>query len=105
MKLITTVILISASFLPLTSTAAISDNTPIERLTVNYKSAFDYALYQYTTELMVQFRQQIATDIYLQAKASSSLMAQSLQEQSKLAPSASTSMNPASSPERLLSPQ
>ncbi|QFU24014.1 hypothetical protein FM038_018895 [Shewanella eurypsychrophilus] len=86
MKLLTTVVLISASLLPLTASAGMSDNKPIERITVNYKTPFDYALYQYTTELLVQFRQEIASDIYLQAKASSSLMAQ---EHSRLAHSAS----------------
>ena len=86
MTLLTTVILISASLLPLTASAGMSDNKSIERITVNYKTPFDYALYQYTTELLLQFRQEIASDIYHQAKASSALMAQ---EQASLTHSAS----------------
>ncbi|ABV38074.1 hypothetical protein Ssed_3470 [Shewanella sediminis HAW-EB3] len=83
MKLTTSLTLLAISLLPLSIQAAPADKTAesetMEVITVIYRTPFDYALHQYTTELLSQFRIQIQADIYTQARASSLKMAESQQ--------------------------
>ena len=85
MKFITTFILVMSSLLPTTALAAPSSpamsSAAMEVITVTYRSPIDYALYQYTTELLAYFRLQIQADIYTQARAGSMQMAQSIHRQ------------------------
>ncbi|SQH77981.1 conserved protein of unknown function [Shewanella benthica] len=74
-----------SSLLPSTAITAITasssmamSSTAMEVITVTYRSPLDYALYQYTTELLAYFRLQIRADIYTQARANSMQMAQSI---------------------------
>ncbi|AQS39453.1 hypothetical protein Sps_04361 [Shewanella psychrophila] len=82
---ITASIFVSTSLLPNMAIAAPStpaiNNGTIEVITVTYRAPMDYALYQYTTELLAYFRVQIQADIYTQARAGSLQMAQSIQRQ------------------------
>ncbi|WP_299786757.1 hypothetical protein [uncultured Shewanella sp.] len=81
MKLTLSATLLAISLVPQTSLAETTQGTTvnegIEVITVTYRSPFDYALYQYTTEILSNFRSQIETDIYTQARASSQQMAKS----------------------------
>ncbi|WP_185976968.1 MULTISPECIES: hypothetical protein [Shewanella] len=85
MKFITAFILVMSSLLPTTALAAPSNpamrSSAMEVITVTYRSPIDYALYQYTTELLAYFRLQIQADIYTQARAGSMQMAQSIHRQ------------------------
>lgn len=82
MKKITPIILLIASLLPFTATADLmidkSANRMMETMTVTYRAPIDYALYQYTTEMLVNFRIQIKADIYQQAHESIMTMANSV---------------------------
>ncbi|EDP98690.1 hypothetical protein KT99_00426 [Shewanella benthica KT99] len=53
----------------------------MEVITVTYLSPINYAIYQYTTELLAYFRLEIQADIYTQARAGSMQMAQSIHRQ------------------------
>jgi|GEM_PF-4856849 len=79
MKLTVSLTLLAISFLPLSIHAEQVEKTTaseaMEVITVNYRTPLDYALYQYTTELMNQFRIQIEADIYTQARSGSLKMA------------------------------
>lgn len=83
MKLTTSLTLLAISLLPLSIQAApvvkTAESETMEVITVIYRTPFDYALHQYTTELLSQFRIQIQADIYTQARASSLKMAKSQQ--------------------------
>lgn len=83
MKLTAPLTLLAISLLPLSIHAAqaekIAGSEPMEVITVIYRAPLDYALYQYTTELLSQFRIQIQEDIYTQARSSSLKMAKSQQ--------------------------
>ncbi|BAJ03363.1 hypothetical protein [Shewanella violacea] len=85
MKFITAFILVMSSLLPTTAIAAPSspatDSKVMEVITVTYRSPIDYALYQYTTELLAYFRLQIQADIYTQARSGSLQMGQSIHRQ------------------------
>ncbi|MFT5235919.1 MAG: hypothetical protein ACI8SK_000670 [Shewanella sp.] len=74
MKIISPIVLLIASLLPFTATADLmidkSLNKTIETMTVTYRTPIDYALYQYTTEMLVRFRLQLQADIYHQARTS-----------------------------------
>lgn len=82
MKIMTPLALLAVSLLPLTATAELmkeqSINETMETMTVTYRTPIDYALYQYTTEMLVNFRIQIKADIYHQAHESIMTMANSL---------------------------
>ncbi|QYJ90954.1 hypothetical protein [Shewanella halotolerans] len=67
-SLITAASLVSAS-------ALATPTFGIERMTVTYRNSLDYALYQYTIELMSHYRAEIQTSIQRQAKNSSQAMA------------------------------
>ena len=79
MKVITSIPLLVASLLPLTAAADFttesSANNMMETMTVTYRAPLDYALYQYTTEMLVNFRLELKTDIYQQAHTSIMQMA------------------------------
>ena len=81
MKIMTPLVLLAVSLLPLTATAELikeqSINKTMETMTVTYRTPLDYALYQYTTEMLVNFRLQIQADIYHQAHSSIMRMASS----------------------------
>jgi len=83
MKLTASFTLLAISLLPLSIQAAPAEKSAesetIEVITVIYRTPFDYALHQYTTELLSQFRIQIQADIYTQARDSSLKMAESQQ--------------------------
>ncbi|RTR26636.1 hypothetical protein [Shewanella atlantica] len=83
MKLTAPLALLAISLLPLSIHAEqaekIAESEPMEVITVIYRAPFDYALHQYTTELLSQFRIQIQEDIYTQARSSSLEMAKSQQ--------------------------
>ncbi|MCJ8304266.1 hypothetical protein [Shewanella sp.] len=89
MKIITAFItaftLVMSSLLPTTASAAPSNtamsSAAMEVITVTYRSPIDYALYQYTTELLAYFRLEVQADIYTQARAGSMQMAQSIHRQ------------------------
>lgn len=79
MKLSASFTLLFVSLLPLSLHAEQMEKTTkteaMEVITVSYRTPLDYALYQYTTELLNQFRVQIKSDIYTQARSSSLKMA------------------------------
>ncbi len=79
MKLSAYLTLLAVSILPLSLHAEQMDKTTdseaMEVITVSYRAPLDYALYQYTTELLNQFRIQIEADIYTQARSGSLKMA------------------------------
>jgi len=83
MKLIAPFTLLAISLLPLSIHAEPveknAESETMEVITVIYRTPFDYALHQYTTELLSNFRIQIQADIYTQARASSMKMAESQQ--------------------------
>ncbi len=81
MKKLTACIFIIIGLISTQVSAEGIQNKTIERITVNYKSPFDYALYQYTTEILMQFKLEIAADIYKQARAGSNQMAHSIAKQ------------------------
>lgn len=81
MKKLTACIFIIIGLISTQVSAEGIQNKTIERITVNYKSPFDYALYQYTTEILMQFKLEIAADIYNQARAGSNQMAHSIEKQ------------------------
>ncbi|MXR70211.1 hypothetical protein GNT65_16250 [Shewanella sp. JBTF-M18] len=61
----------------LMSASAQATSAPeMERMTVTYRNSLDYALHQYTIELMSHYRAEIQTSIQLQAKNSSQAMAE-----------------------------
>ncbi|QYJ79656.1 hypothetical protein [Shewanella acanthi] len=49
---------------------AIAATPKMETITVTYRSPEDYALYQYTTEMLSAFHQEIREDISIQARNS-----------------------------------
>ncbi|MBW8186031.1 hypothetical protein [Shewanella nanhaiensis] len=79
MKIMTPFALLAASLLPLTASADLAKQQnraePMETITVTYREPSDYALYQYTTDMLVNFRLQIQADIYQQAHTSIMKMA------------------------------
>ncbi|ACA87955.1 hypothetical protein [Shewanella woodyi] len=79
MKIMTPLALLAASLLPLTASADLvkqqNKAKPMETITVTYREPTDYALYQYTTDMLVNFRLQIQADIYQQARTSIMKMA------------------------------
>lgn len=66
-------LMIVASLAPIIALANESqgDSSPaMETMTITYRSAIDYALYQYTIELLSRSRGEIHTSIHQQAKSS-----------------------------------
>lgn len=60
----------------LMSASAPATSAPLmEKMTVTYRNPLDYALYQYTIELMSHYRAEIRTSIQRQAKNNSQAMA------------------------------
>lgn len=74
MKTLTCATLLIASMLPNIGYTADADSQ-MERITVTYRTPFEYALYQYTTETLQAFNQQVLMDIQIQARLSSMQMA------------------------------
>ncbi|QYK02318.1 hypothetical protein [Shewanella psychrotolerans] len=68
-------LLLTASLAPMLTFANVSpvSSSPsnlspsMERMTITYRSAIDYALYQYTIELLSHFRNEIHASIHQQA--------------------------------------
>ncbi|QDF74494.1 MULTISPECIES: hypothetical protein [Shewanella] len=60
----------------LSNLAGASVTSQMETMTVTYRNSLDYALYQYTIELMSHYRAEIRTSIQRQAKNSSQAMAE-----------------------------
>ena len=79
MKIVPSIAFIIASFLPFTAAADLmidkSVNKAMESMTVAYRTPIEYALYQYTTEMLANFRLQLQADIYQQARTSTLKMA------------------------------
>ncbi|MCG9697407.1 hypothetical protein [Shewanella sp. Isolate11] len=72
-------LLMSASLLPnvyaaSTDATFINATAEMETITITYRSPFDYALHQYTVELLNQFRMEIDSSISYQARRSSQAM-------------------------------
>ncbi|MCE9679028.1 hypothetical protein LZP69_07490 [Shewanella sp. AS1] len=57
-----------------TATSAEKKIVPMETMTITYRSPLDYALYQYTIELLTQFRMEINSSIHTQAQISTQEM-------------------------------
>lgn len=76
MKNFTLAALLFASFIPATSQANL-DPTEMEHINVTYRTPFEYSLYQYTSDTLQAFNQQLLVDIHQQAKQSSQQMAKS----------------------------
>ncbi|ABZ77768.1 hypothetical protein Shal_3221 [Shewanella halifaxensis HAW-EB4] len=74
MKAIIYTLLSTALIVPSISYANSSDDQ-MEYITVTYRTPFEYALYQYTTNMLQEFNQQVRVEIQLQAKLSSMQMA------------------------------
>ncbi|MBL4913674.1 hypothetical protein L2719_03215 [Shewanella schlegeliana] len=74
MKAIICAILSTALIVPSIGYANSSDDQ-MERITVTYRTPFEYALYQYTTDMLQEFNQQVRVEIQLQAKLNSMQMA------------------------------
>lgn len=72
MKTIIAASLVIAALMP---NMASANSTPVmETMTITYRSPIDYALYQYTIELLSHFRAEIHTSIHQQAKSSTLAM-------------------------------
>ncbi|QQX79273.1 hypothetical protein JK628_17240 [Shewanella sp. KX20019] len=63
---------------PLTSLAA-AQQQDMEHMSVTYRTPLEYAIYQYTTDLLNSFKLQLRADIHLQARMN---IQQMYQEQS-----------------------
>ncbi|ABV88452.1 hypothetical protein [Shewanella pealeana] len=76
MKTIAYAVLSAALLMPSISFANSSDEQ-MERITVTYRTPIEYAVYQYTTETLQAFNQQIRMEIQLQARMTNMQMAKS----------------------------
>ncbi|WP_299811003.1 hypothetical protein [uncultured Shewanella sp.] len=76
MKTIAFAVLSAALIMPSISYANSNDDQ-MEHITVTYRTPIEYAVYQYTTETLLAFNQQIRMEIQLQARMTSMQMAKS----------------------------
>ena len=76
MKTIAYAVLLTVLLMPSISFANSNDD-PMERITVTYRTPVEYAVYQYTTDTLLALNQQIRIEIQLQAKMTSMQMARS----------------------------
>ena len=76
MKTIAYAVLSAALFMPSMSFANSNDD-PMEHITVTYRTPVEYAVYQYTTDTLQAFNQQIRMEIQLQARMTNMQMAKS----------------------------
>ncbi|MGS0677097.1 hypothetical protein ACVBIO_19440 [Shewanella sp. 0m-8] len=74
MKVIAYAILSAALVAPSISYANDSQNQ-IEHITVTYRTPFEYAMYQYTSDMLQDFNQQVRVEIQQQAKSNIMQMA------------------------------
>lgn len=74
MKILTCATLLMASMIPTMGHTANADSQ-MERISVIYRTPFEYALYQYTTETLQALNQQVHMEIQIQARLSSMQMA------------------------------
>ncbi|MCZ4337416.1 hypothetical protein [Shewanella colwelliana] len=71
--IITATVILAASLFP--TAASAQTNPEMEKMTITYRAPLDYALYQYTIELLGHYRSEIQSSIYHQAKHNSHTMA------------------------------
>ncbi|MCL1050642.1 hypothetical protein L2755_13565 [Shewanella abyssi] len=75
MKKLTIAAVLITLLTPLTSLAA-APQQEMERMSVTYRTPLDYAIYQYTTNLLNSFKLELRADIHMQARMNIQKMAQ-----------------------------
>jgi len=75
MKKLTIAAVLITLLTPLTSLAA-AQQQEMERMSVTYRTPIEYAIYQYTTNLLNSFKLELRADIHMQARMNIQQMAQ-----------------------------